>query len=53
MRFLLMLLALWFSPISFSNENTEDDGPSVSVVERGCPGGTCPKRPRPRPRPTR
>lgn len=49
MRWILMLFALWFSPVSFQDEH--DDGPSVSAVERGgCPGGTCPKRPRPRPK---
>lgn len=49
-RWLVVLMALWFSPVSFQNEDTEDQGPSVSVVERGgCPGGVCrPKRPRPK-----
>jgi hypothetical protein len=52
MRWFLMLMALWFAPVSFSSDDTEaEEGPTVSVVERGtCPGGTCPKRPRPRPK---
>lgn len=53
MRWFVLLMALWFSPVSFGNENTEDQEPSVSTAER-CPGGVCPTRPkRPRPRPTR
>lgn len=53
MRFLVLLLALWFSPVSFANEHTEEE-PSVAAVDRGtCPGGICRPRPRPRPRPSR
>lgn len=51
-RWLVLIAALWFAPVSFANESTEDEGPSVSVVERGgCPGGVC--RPHKRPRPKR
>ena len=53
MRWFVLLMALWFCPVSLSNDNTEEDRPSVSAAER-CPGGVCPTRPkRPRPRPTR
>lgn len=52
MRWLVLLMALWFAPVSFANDDTEEL-PSVSAAER-CPGGVCPTRPkRPRPRPTR
>ena len=52
MRWIVLLVALWCCPVSFANDDTEE--PAVSAVERGgCPGGTCPKRPRPRPRPSR
>ena len=51
MRWFVVLMALWFAPVSFAAE-AEDQEPSVSVVERGgCPGGVC--RPAKRPRPTR
>ena len=51
MRFFVLLLALWFAPVSFQDDS--DEPASVSAAERGgCPGGICP-RPRPRPRPTR
>ena len=50
MRWIVLLLALWFAPVSFGNDNTEEPGTAVQVTERGgkCPGGKCPpKRPRP------
>ena len=54
MRWFVLLLCLWCCPVSFANDNTEEDqAASVSAVERrgGCPGGIC--RPGKRPRPTR
>lgn len=51
-RLLVLIAALWFSPASFANEDTEEVGPSVAAALRGgCPGGVC--RPHKRPRPTR
>lgn len=50
MRWIAVLLALWFAPVSFQNDDTEETA-SISFAERGgCPGGTCPTRPRPRPK---
>lgn len=49
MRWIAMLLALWFCPISFANENTEGDTVVSSPTGGKCPGGKCPpKRPRPK-----
>ena len=49
MRWLIVLMALWFAPVSFANDDTEEL-PAVAAMERGgCPGGKCPpKRPKPK-----
>lgn len=54
MRLLVMLMALWFAPVSFANDDTEEL-PGWSARPRACAscqGGKC-KVSRPRPRPNR
>jgi hypothetical protein len=47
MRLLVLLMALWFAPVSFANEDTEEGWQARPCPS--CPGGKCPKKPRPRP----
>ena len=54
MRWIVLLMALWFAPVSFGNDNTEEE-PGWCARPRvvaGCPNGKC-KVSRPRPRPSR
>lgn len=48
MRWIVLLLALWFAPVSFGNEDTEESDRAVQMERGGkCPGGKCPpKRPK-------
>lgn len=49
MRWIVLLMALWFAPVSFGNDDTEEPGwRSRPKVVIGCPNGKC-KVARPRP----
>ena len=54
MRLFVLLMALWFAPVSFANDSTEEEPGWCNRprVVSGCPGGKC-KVSRPRPRPSR
>ena len=52
MRWFVLMMALWFAPVSFGNDSTEEDLPGWSARPRACAkcqGGKC-KVYRPRPR---
>ena len=54
MRWIVLLVCLWCCPVSFANDDTEEQ-PGWCARPRACsscPGGKC-KVSRPRPRPTR
>lgn len=51
MRWIVLLVCLWCCPVSFGNDDTEQEQPgwrSRPKVVAGCPGGKC-KVARPRP----
>ena len=49
MRWIVLLMVLWFAPVSFGEDDTEEAGWSARPCPT-CPGGKCPPK---RPRPTR